>query len=712
MKASWRLLVAASLLFAFAAIASPDERIDRLPEHYRKWLLEEVPYIISDGEKETFLRLESEKERETFIDVFWRKRDENPSTVENEYKEEHYRRLVYANEFLGRDTFRPGWRTDRGRYYILLGEPRSRQNFESRDGIYPAELWFYNNPELKTYALPPFFYLLFFRRHGTGEFELYDPVGDGPQALLTRVNTKSMDYRDDVERAYNELTFVDPELAKASLSFRTDEGDLAQFQATPFGTYELLNQIALAPLYGVDTSYAERLDFERGTVESDYLFRYVTSAGMINVLPGPGEASYLHWVIELPPQNVAFVFDNESGLYATAFVASIEVESKDVPGTLVMEDRKESFITLNSYEEASLHLPVSYSGMTPMVPGTYTVRVILRNRACPSRDESDCVRSYTLLDGDVTVPEWPKTPLLGDLVLAYGTELRGGEISYRSYRFGSQEILPNPSGVYSIGDAITVAATAWNAPAGGSIRFRLDSAEAEGFIGPDQTVPLKGDEPIVQELALPIAEGGRFRLTATLLDAQHQERDKTSTLLTVSPRTSIDRPSVRGSMPQIRPELPGIVSMALGEQYLALERDEKARELLERALVENKGLGPVREHLASLELEAGNSARAVELLEPVYAQIKDRVEVLSLLGQAYFYQNRFEEAVDVLEKAIALARPEPSMLNVLANASYRVGKLDRAQELLERSLSADPNQDDVKEILTKLKAERGSGPGS
>jgi GWxTD domain-containing protein len=689
-----------------AALSSSDERVERLPEIHRNWLEKEVVYIISGAEKEAFLRLESEEERASFVDVFWRKRDLNPSTPENEYRTEHYRRLDYANEFFGRDTFREGWRTDRGRFYILLGEPRSRQNFEGKDGIYPSELWFFNNPELKSFGLPPFFSLLFFRRHGTGEFQLYDPVGDGPQALLTRVNTDSMDFRKDVERAYNELQWIDPELAQASLSFMPDEGDVMQFQASSFGTVELLSNIVRSPLFGLDTSYAERLDFERGAVESDYLFRFVRSTGMMNVLPGPQDRLYLHWVIELAPQDVAFVEDNDSGLYASTFVASVEIESKASPGTLVLQERKESFVTLKPSERAALHLPFSYSGMTPLVPGEYTVRVILRNRACPGRDERDCLKSYTLLDGDVRVPDWPAAPALSDVVLAYGSELESGEPIYRSYRFGSQEILPNPNAVYAIGEKMMAAVVPLNTGAGGSVRFQLVSEDVEGKVAIDQTTPLRGPGLLLQELSLESFAGGRYQLAVSLLDPAGRELDRRSVPVTISPRTSIPRPSVRSSMVQIRPELPGSVHMTLAEQYLSLGRKDDARRMFEEALQANGKLGPARERLARMELEAGNTARVVELLEPVYSQVKDRFEVVAPLGQAYFHEQKFAEAADCLEKALVLRRPEPSILNLLANTVYRLGNLARAQELLEQSLALDGSQAGVKEILEKIAAER------
>ncbi len=88
---------------------------------YKKWLEEEVPYIISDEERSAFLQLQTNEEREQFIEAFWQRRDPTPDTVENEFKEEHYRRIAYANERFSSGI--PGWRTDRGRIYIMWGPP-------------------------------------------------------------------------------------------------------------------------------------------------------------------------------------------------------------------------------------------------------------------------------------------------------------------------------------------------------------------------------------------------------------------------------------------------------------------------------------------------------------------------------------------------------------------------------------------------------------
>src|SRR6266545_2251471 len=86
---------------------------------YRKWLNEDVAYIISDEERSAFKRLQNDEEREQFIENFWLRRDPTPDTIENEFKEEHYRRIAYANEHYASGI--PGWRTDRGRIYITFG---------------------------------------------------------------------------------------------------------------------------------------------------------------------------------------------------------------------------------------------------------------------------------------------------------------------------------------------------------------------------------------------------------------------------------------------------------------------------------------------------------------------------------------------------------------------------------------------------------------
>src|SRR5712672_3606548 len=96
---------------------------------YRKWLNEDVAYIISDEERAAFKRLQTDEEREQFIEQFWLRRDPTPDSIENEFKEEHYRRIAYTNEQFASGI--PGWKTDRGRIYITYGPPDEKETHPS-----------------------------------------------------------------------------------------------------------------------------------------------------------------------------------------------------------------------------------------------------------------------------------------------------------------------------------------------------------------------------------------------------------------------------------------------------------------------------------------------------------------------------------------------------------------------------------------------------
>lgn len=130
------------------------EALDREMKVYKHWLDEDVKWIITPEELDTFKRLSNNEERDNFIEQFWLRRDPTPDTVENEYKEEHYRRIAYANEHFASGV--AGWRTDRGQIYIKFGPPTSIDSHPSGGSYnrpieegggttttYPFETWRY-----------------------------------------------------------------------------------------------------------------------------------------------------------------------------------------------------------------------------------------------------------------------------------------------------------------------------------------------------------------------------------------------------------------------------------------------------------------------------------------------------------------------------------------------------------------------------------------
>ncbi|HLG14706.1 MAG TPA: GWxTD domain-containing protein [Blastocatellia bacterium] len=155
----------------------PNEKKKReeLKSVYKRWLDEDVNYIITDDERKAFKALKTDEERDQFIEQFWLRRDPDPDTPENEYKEQYYERIQYANEHYASGI--PGWKTDRGRIYVMFGKPDEieshpaggpyeRPSYEGggSTSTYPFEIWWYRYIE------------------GIGsdiEIEFVDPSGSG-----------------------------------------------------------------------------------------------------------------------------------------------------------------------------------------------------------------------------------------------------------------------------------------------------------------------------------------------------------------------------------------------------------------------------------------------------------------------------------------------------------------------------------------------------
>jgi len=155
--------------------AAPAQVKEPLSEASKQWVEEVVPYIITAREKEVFLSLPTELDRGRFIESFWAKRDPNPRTPENEFKLEYYRRIALANKFFGAGGI-PGWKTDRGRFYILLGPPKEMQRdlTPSTSALTmsqgPKETWQYW--DLPNPNLPYNLEITFVDKFGTGNYVL------------------------------------------------------------------------------------------------------------------------------------------------------------------------------------------------------------------------------------------------------------------------------------------------------------------------------------------------------------------------------------------------------------------------------------------------------------------------------------------------------------------------------------------------------------
>lgn len=153
---------------------------------FKKWIEEDVAYIITDDEKKAWKKLATDEEREQFIEQFWRRRDPDPDTEVNEYLEEHYERVAYSNQHFTSGI--PGWKTDRGRIYIMYGPPNEKETHPS-GGLYERPSY-EGGGSTTTYPFETWFYR-YLPGVGSGiEIEFVDPTGTGEYRIARSPDEK------------------------------------------------------------------------------------------------------------------------------------------------------------------------------------------------------------------------------------------------------------------------------------------------------------------------------------------------------------------------------------------------------------------------------------------------------------------------------------------------------------------------------------------
>ena len=693
MKKTLSLVTLAILLGLAPVPLRGDDRVDRLSEAHRTWLERDVPYIITEREREVFLSLDTIEERDRFIGAFWKKRDPNPATPENEFRDEHYARLEYANTYLGRDTFREGWQTDRGRYYIILGKPREIQRFEGYRELVPIELWFYQgDPRL---GIPSFFYLMFFKRNSIGEFELYNPVIDGPQALLT---SSQFLPGSDSRAAIRALREISPELATASLSFDTSDPPDLSGGRPAIGNDIMIARILDSPKRAIRTDYADAWMRYGNRVSAEYSFNFVPSRSSFAVFAEPGGTPLVHYSVELDPDNFALETDEDRSKFYTTLDVSIEARNAD--DVVVIASDKEVYVELSPSQMQQVQaLPFAYQDDFPLVPGDYTVTVIVRNRV---------VQQYTVAERELHVPDLlASRPALADVVVAFDTrtladsDAEPGEVM--TFQVGSIRIQPAAENTFVIGDTVHLAAQAYGASTEHHVRFELLSGEG---VVKTLVSPVEAGGLVIDRLSLDELAGGTYTLRAQLLSPSGESVSEKSVPLTISPRSAATRPGFvlrRG----VNTRVPGLVDLIRGEELWNSGRLDEAKAALERSVSANPDLPAARWKLANAYLREENPDGALSMLEPLEESYSQQFEVVAGLGFARYLKGDFAVAVGYLERARQIRPPDPMLLNAIGDCYEHLGNLEEAKKAYEASLALAPEQPPVQQRLQALRSTSG-----
>ncbi|HRJ87866.1 MAG: GWxTD domain-containing protein [Blastocatellia bacterium] len=414
---------------------------EELNKAYKRWLSEDVAYIITKEERRAFMALQTDEERENFIENFWRRRDPNPDTEENEFREEYYERIAYANERFTSGI--PGWRTDRGRIYIAWGKPDSieshpaggsyeRPSYEGggSTSTYPFEIWFYRHLD------------------GVGdgiEIEFVDPTGSGEYRIARNANEK-----DALLMVPGGGLTLAESLGLANKADRISgvniNNTFQREQDTPFRRLEIINNLSRPPqvkfgdLAGITSSdsvidnnplnFDLRVDFFRQSEDRVIVTFTVQTA------------------------NKELQFADEGGLQTAKINIFGRITAVSGKRSGIFEDAVTTYATREELTEARDRKSV-YQKAIALTPGTYKVDVVVRDVGTGNRG---------IVNQGFSVPRYDDKLLsTSSLVLAATLRTTDDRDIGGMFIIGGAKVIPNLEGTYKRGQDVGVYLQVYNA---------------------------------------------------------------------------------------------------------------------------------------------------------------------------------------------------------------------------------------------------------
>jgi GWxTD domain-containing protein len=660
---------------------------DRTAE-YKDWLTTVAP-IITRTERDVFLKLRTDADRDKFIRFFWKQRDPRPDTVENEFYKEYLQRVSFADQSFHEGTSQKGSRTERGYYYLLLGPPLERHLYTTHSQFWPLEVWFYKGEE--QYGLPAYFYLMFYQPQGLGPYRLFSPTIDGPERLAVPTMTKGTLTRNS---AYQAIKEVASEVASASLSYIPGERPLT---STSFSSDSLISNVrGLAEKKFSDTYARSYLEF-KDHIETEYSSNYIDCSALIRIFLRDGQY-FVDWTIEPEKMN----FDTVQNFIYASYELVLKLEKPD--GTTLAEKTEEIPLRLTPEQyKAHERQRVAFQDVLPVIPGEARLLLLLKNKT--SKD-------FMSFQARLSIPAGTGAAPAGDILLYHAREdvpqtqkrnIQAFSLGGRHYIFNARnEFLPQEKmGLFfqSLSPTVQIAgdlrleiaplaqgsskiASTAAAPLPLTRRFALKDVLDPGTGGIDLgTVPLSGLTP------------GYYQAILTALDGQGRTvfTRKENFILLASTIPILPWVIVRQ-----HPPFPNAEALHLiGTQYFMSGDYVRAADVLTKAAALRDDAA-VKLLLARTQYALTRYRESIALAEPLF-RARHMREAGKLLALDHAALNDWPAALDYCE-ILLKESTEIAVLNLAAEGYVRMNQPDKALPLIRKSLQIDPAQPAVKAL--------------
>jgi GWxTD domain-containing protein len=402
---------------------------EKVKSVYKRWKDEDVRWIITDEERKVFDGLKTDDEREQFIEQFWFIRDPDPDTDVNEYREEYYQRIAYANEHYTSGI--PGWKTDRGRIYIMFGKADQIESHPS-GGSYDRPAW-EGGGTTSTYPFEIWWYRYIEGVGSDVEIEFVDPTGSGEYRIARSPNEKdALLYTPNAGLTLSEqlgLTTKADRIAYGGYGAGNQSNSLFGQRAkdNPFEKLDLLARLSRPP----------RVKFNElaNAAESDLpkpSFDVLSAALNINMMRVTDTAVMTSFTVQMENQDL--VYKEVGGLPQAAINIYAKITSVSGRRAGLFEDVVTSSFTPEALA-IGMQLKSAYEKNIVLPPGNYKIDLVVR--------DVHSGKTGVIKQG-FTVPKYEEEKLsTSTMILASKIEPLNGRLPSGMFVRGSLKVTPN-----------------------------------------------------------------------------------------------------------------------------------------------------------------------------------------------------------------------------------------------------------------------------
>ncbi len=412
---SARILIVVVLMVFILDIRSGAAAKEANP--WKIWL-EEVRPIMTKGEVAAFKSLQTEEDRMKFQQLFWKFRDPDPRTPENEFRMEYTNRLSYAEKTLG------GVGSDRGRVYLLLGKPTEKYDFAGYENVVDCELWVYQNTGLP--GLPSMMDLIFYRQNNVGDLKLYYP---GPNSPLDILSTSAMRGSVSKAQAYRTITMSFPELGRATLSVIPDDANI--------GLDSLGSGTTIALIFSLPERQNHLMNYRpsEGAVDVAYSTKEIAGKTIVSLSQDRG-FRFLNYAF-FP--EVIHTVKGRDGIDRARIVMGLRIE--DLKGNSIHQQERPLDLKFDEKQRKMMleEKRLVFKDFVPIVEGEFTVYLTFMNK---TTDEF-FVHKERLLVSAGTVP----------LMTGFKVEDAGSD-RFLPFRSGALKVSVDPRFLFTREDSV------------------------------------------------------------------------------------------------------------------------------------------------------------------------------------------------------------------------------------------------------------------